>query len=63
VGRGTGSGLIEGITRSELRGEAELRYPAEGVHHTLTMRLERPAGLNGDGVVARVHAESSVVEG
>jgi PAS domain S-box-containing protein len=63
VGRGTGSGLIEGITRSELRGEAELRYPAEGVHHTLTMRLERPAGLNGDGVVGQVPAESSLVEG
>ncbi|MEO1129997.1 MAG: PAS domain S-box protein [Planctomycetota bacterium] len=38
--RGVGTGLIEGFARFELRGDVELRYHADGVHHTITMRLD-----------------------
>lgn len=48
---GVGTGLIQGLVRSELRGEVQFRYTPHGVHHTLhlnlqeltTARLEPPA--------------------
>jgi two-component sensor histidine kinase len=40
---GTGAMLIEGLIRSELRGQAELRYPPEGATHTLTITLTSEA--------------------
>lgn len=49
---GTGSGLIEGLCRAELRGRAELRYPPEGVSHKLTLLLDAESRLLADGSVA-----------
>lgn len=37
---GQGTGLILGFVRSELRGIAELTYPAEGAHHQFNINLD-----------------------
>ncbi len=37
---GTGTGLIHGFARFELRGEAQLSYPEEGATHTLIIGLD-----------------------
>ena len=41
--RGTGTGLIRGLVRSELRGTANLSYPPEGARHRFTLTLETVA--------------------
>lgn len=38
---GVGSGLIEGLTRAELRGSATLQFPAAGALHRFVMMLDR----------------------
>ncbi|MCK4872369.1 MAG: PAS domain S-box protein [Phycisphaerales bacterium] len=35
-----GSGLIEGLVRAELQGQAELTYPPNGAQHRFTIRLD-----------------------
>jgi PAS domain S-box-containing protein len=40
---GTGVSLVTGLTRSELRGSAELTFPREGAEHTLRIRLAERA--------------------
>lgn len=42
VREGVGTGLIQGLMRTELCGEAVLRFPAEGAQHELTGRLDQP---------------------
>ena len=44
---GLGTQIIEGLTRSDLRGQATLSYPNEGVHHVFQMMLFREgSGMN-----------------
>ena len=40
--RGVGIELVEGLVRSELRGEVALSFPAEGARHRFEMRLNEP---------------------
>jgi two-component system sensor kinase len=40
---GVGTGLIEGLLKSDLRGQVELTYPRDGARHRLELTLEKPA--------------------
>ncbi len=45
---GIGTGLIQGIVRSELRGQVELGYPVEGARHHFELQLEESATPHDD---------------
>jgi two-component sensor histidine kinase len=38
---GVGTGLIQGLTRAELRGQTIMRYPPEGASHRFSFMLDR----------------------
>jgi PAS domain S-box-containing protein len=40
---GVGTGLVEGLMKTDLRGRVELTYPRDGARHRMEMTLEEPA--------------------